>query len=300
MPSRFSQYAALAISLAGLAAPPPSLAGPVRDAALAGNAAEIARLLDAGAEVDEAGIASPLYVAIQRGHTEAAMLLIERGADVNHMSKFGAPLHIAARKGQAEVVLALIERGADPNLAGGEEARTPLHEAAHGGSVEAARLLLEQGADPNAPTRQLEPPIHIATVRGHEAVVRLLVEHGAGPPEIAPIADALATADIEKGRQRAIGCNQCHGLEPGKTGAGPNLWGIVGRPKAALSDFPYSGALRAQEGAWDFEALNRFLAHTTRVVPGTAMERGFEPDRQTRIDLIAYLRTLSDSPVPLP
>ena len=270
------------------------------DAALAGDVDVITRLLDEGAEVDETGIAGPLYFAIQRGHTDAALLLIKRGADVNRQSKFGTPLHISSRKGNAEIVQALLERGADPAVQGRDDETTPLHEAALGGSVEAAALLLEYGADVNAETRFREPPIHYAKKKGHEDIVRFLQENGASPPSIEPISTLLATADLEKGRLRAVECTACHALEQDRVSEAPNLWGVVGRTKASLEKYPYSDALKAEEGAWGFEELNRFLAHTTRTVPGTNMHIGFEPDRQVRINLIAYLRTLNDKPIPLP
>lgn len=283
-----------------MAFPSGSSAGPVTDAALSGNVAEIERLLDEGGEVDEAGLAGPLYFAIQRGHTEAAMLLIDRGADVNRMSKWGTPLHIASRKGNAVVVKALLDLGADLTLQGGDDKWTPLHDAAIGGSVETTALLIEHGADVNAPTRFLEPPIHFAVLKDHEDVARLLREHGASPPLVEPISSEIAGADLEQGRLRAIVCNECHALEAGKVSEGPNLWNIVGRPKASLDGYPYSDALTAVGGIWDFEELNRFVAHTTRTVPGTSMDYGFETERHVRINLIAYLRTLSDAPVPLP
>jgi cytochrome c len=51
---------------------------------------------------------------------------------------------------------------------------------------------------------------------------------------------------------------------------------------------------------WDYDHLNNFLAAPKGLVKGTAM--GFagvkKPDE--RANLIAYLRTLSDSPAPLP
>lgn len=121
-------------SIHRMLSPAASMAGPVTDAALAGDAAEITRLLDEGAEVDEKGIAGSLYFAIQRGHIEAAMLLIDRGADVNRESKFGTPLHIAARKGYTDVLKELLERGADLTASVGYEETTPLHQAAIGGS----------------------------------------------------------------------------------------------------------------------------------------------------------------------
>ena len=58
--------------------------------------------------------------------------------------------------------------------------------------------------------------------------------------------------------------------------------------------------MKTQEGIWDYEALNQFLADVHGTVPGTIMYFGDEHDRATRIALIAYLRTQADNPVPLP
>jgi cytochrome c len=58
--------------------------------------------------------------------------------------------------------------------------------------------------------------------------------------------------------------------------------------------------MKSKGGEWTFEELNRFLANPRRDIPGTAMTfAGIERARQ-RADVIAYLRTLSDNPVPLP
>src|SRR4029453_13881331 len=58
--------------------------------------------------------------------------------------------------------------------------------------------------------------------------------------------------------------------------------------------------MKSKGGKWTFEELDKFLANPRRDVPGTAMTfAGIERDRQ-RADVIAYLRTLSDNPVPLP
>ena len=53
-------------------------------------------------------------------------------------------------------------------------------------------------------------------------------------------------------------------------------------------------------GSWDYEELNRFIADPMRVFPGTDMEAKGYQKLEDRADLIAFLRTLSDSPVPLP
>ncbi len=53
-------------------------------------------------------------------------------------------------------------------------------------------------------------------------------------------------------------------------------------------------------GDWSFDVLDRWLASPAAMARGTKMAYRGEPDPQKRADMLAYLRTLSDSPVPLP
>ena len=287
--------------------PAQGFAGPVQDAALAGDVETLEHLLDSGEPVDEQGIATPLYFACQRGQFDAAALLVDRGADVNALSKWGTPLHVAARRGSVDIVELLLQNGADPNITGGEYSHTPLHEAAIGGSVGVGELLLEYGANVNARTRWFEPPIHFAQVKERSEFAQLLLDHGAAPVSVEPISTELAGADLEAGRVRAIECSNCHFLTPEQQTngevpqiPGPLLWGVVGRAKASLGSFDYSKAMSEVGGIWSYEALNQFLADPTGFIPGTRMFAGYEPDHEVRAALIAYLRTLSDNPEPLP
>jgi cytochrome c len=277
------------------------MAGPLGNAAKDGDIGEIERLLNEGADVNESGLASPLFYAIQYNHTDAARLLIERGADVNKASTWGTPIHEAAKRGNAEIVRLLLEQGADPSVTA-SKGMTPLHSAAEGGSVESAQYLLDHKADVNALTTLDEPPIHYARLKGHEAVAQLLIDHGWAPPEVPPISGLLASADVSKGELQAKGCaGGCHTFEKGKNDFGPSLWNIVGQPKGSAANFDYSPTFASLEGSWTFEDLNAYLAHPAQVIPGTEMGdfRGIS-DIQERADLIVYLRTLSDDPVPLP
>jgi cytochrome c len=275
-------------------------AGELHDAASAGDLEAIKRLLADGVDVDQKGIASPLFLAAREGRVEAVALLIENGAEVDFLSRWGTPLHIAARRGHLEVVRLLLDRGADPTIQGGENQTTPLHEAAEKGSAEIARLLIDRGADPNARNRFLQPPLHSARRRGRDEVAAVLIDAGAAPRAVEPVSDKLALADLEAGRVKAIECTSCHGLEAGKSKTGPTLWDVVGRDRGGLSDYPYSDAMKEAAGAWTYEALNQFLADPSGTIPGTSMELASELDLQARADLIAYLRTLSDTPAPLP
>ena len=129
---------------------------------------------------------------------------------------------------------------------------------------------------------------------------------GAGPaqPVEEPLPDfrtALAKADIAKGQQVAQRCQQCHDLSKGGPDKiGPNLWGVVERPRAARAGFSYSSAMSSSHAPWTFEALFKYLKSPQAVVPGTKMSFAGLPSEQDRIDLIAWLRTQSDSPVPIP
>jgi cytochrome c len=120
-------------------------------------------------------------------------------------------------------------------------------------------------------------------------------------PKEEPFEPLLASASVERGQAGTKPCEVCHTLEKGGPNrVGPNLWGIVNRPRASESGFNYSAAMKSKGGTWSYDELNKFLANPRRDIPGTAMTfAGIDRERQ-RADVVAYLRTLSDSPAPLP
>ena len=80
----------------------------------------------------------------------------------------------------------------------------------------------------------------------------------------------------------------------------PNLYGIVGDEKGVGRGFNFSAAMKAKGGKWTYDDLNKFIANPKGFVPGTAMGfAGIQKDSE-RADVIDYLHTLSDNPVPLP
>lgn len=120
----------------------------------------------------------------------------------------------------------------------------------------------------------------------------------AGPQPIAPL---LANANPENGENVAKKCASCHTFEQGGANKiGPNLWDVVGAKHGAQEGYSYSGALQGTPGNWDYEGLNKFLYSPKSYIKGTKMTFAGVKDDQDRADIIAYLRTLSANPKPLP
>ena len=124
----------------------------------------------------------------------------------------------------------------------------------------------------------------------------------AAPVADEPIAVRLAKADPAKGEKAVGACKACHTFEKGGPNrVGPNLFGTVNEKiGTGKGGFNFSAAMKGKGGEWNFDALNKFLANPKGYVPGTAMGfAGIAKDSE-RADVIAYLATLADTPVPLP
>ncbi|MFN4282562.1 MAG: c-type cytochrome [Alphaproteobacteria bacterium] len=120
--------------------------------------------------------------------------------------------------------------------------------------------------------------------------------------ELEPVGPLLAAADVEAGRKAFGKCATCHTVDKGGANrVGPNLYGIVGAPHAHAQGFAYSNAMQAKSAEpWDYEDINHFIASPRTYLPGTKMSFAGVPRASERADIIAYLRSLSDNPAPLP
>jgi cytochrome c len=127
-------------------------------------------------------------------------------------------------------------------------------------------------------------------------------ETGGGQAAKVPLGTLLAKADPAKGQAIAKACQACHDFtKGGPNKVGPNLWDVVDRPIASHPGFAYSDSLKQHSGdKWTFENLNTFVHDPKSFAPNTKMTfSGIKPDTQ-RADVLAFLRTLSDNPKPLP
>ena len=116
-----------------------------------------------------------------------------------------------------------------------------------------------------------------------------------------PVLSLIADADVMAGQKFAKACAACHSFDKGGPNkVGPNLYGVVGRDVASHSGFDYSDAMSGLEGSWDYARLNEFLWKPKKYVPGTKMAYAGLRKPEQRAAVIAWLRSLSDTPVDLP
>ena len=151
--------------------------------------------------------------------------------------------------------------------------------------------------------KKLDKPVVV--IEGVEA--KADTSAAAAPAALEPIAPLLASANAEAGKNVFKQCAACHTPDKGgRNAVGPNLWDSVGNKKAHTAGYAYSNAMQAasakggEDGQWTYEQLNAFLANPKAVVPGTKMTFAGLRKPEDRANIIAYLRTLADSPKPLP
>lgn len=105
----------------------------------------------------------------------------------------------------------------------------------------------------------------------------------------------LPTADLGAGEAAFARCVACHTINAGgANGTGPNLYGVLGRAVAGHPGFAFSDALiahKAEAPTWTYDELDQFLTAPGRHVPGTKMSFAGIRDTQTRVNLIAWMRS---------
>jgi cytochrome c len=147
------------------------------------------------------------------------------------------------------------------------------------------------------PTHAPEKPAYV--VEGVEAEAGAA---GATAEAEKPIEFYLASADVAKGEAQFKKCASCHTIDKGgASGIGPNLYGILGSKHAHIGSFGYSDAMKATaDKVWDWSSLSEWVHNPKKYIPGNKMSFAGIGKPEDRANLLAYLNSKSDSPLPTP
>lgn len=153
---------------------------PLQAAADSGHTKTITVLLDHGASINDVDVQgrTALYLAVSKGHLNAALELLARGADPNFGPEGSSPLSVAVGNTQSDIVDSLLNHHANANPPDG----MPLITAASKGNTRIAELLLQKGAEVNAQHPDSKTTaLHAAAANGNLHMVQLLILKQAKP-----------------------------------------------------------------------------------------------------------------------
>lgn len=123
---------------------------------------------------------TPLQWAVYRRDAAEVARLIQAGADVSLANNYGAtPMSLAALTADTEIIRLLLKAGADPESPNAE-GQTALMVVARTGNVEAAKLLVRAGAKVNAHEQWGgQSALMWAAAKSQPEMIRFLIREGA-------------------------------------------------------------------------------------------------------------------------
>lgn len=225
-------YSCAVVAGANLMAAPGS---PIADAAMRGDKAAVANLLERRADVNapQADGATAIQWAAYKNDLAMADLLILARANVKTPNRDGATaLQLASINGSAPMIEKLLAAGADPNERS-PRGETPLMFASRNGNLPAIKLLLDHQADVNAKeTMRGTTALMWAVEQRHADAVRLLVDRGANTMAITNPDNKGGTAYLAPSVQQRAAQDRGFGVRNpgGRGGAGRGGAAAPGNP----------------------------------------------------------------------
>ncbi len=191
---------------------------PLHNAALFASPETVQFLLDAGAEPEGRSVligVPPLMMAVTRGEARTVAVFLDHHADPNALGPDGeTPLARAAQLGATDAARLLIERGARVAVRFARSNQTPLHAASAHGFVPMIQLLLENGAEIDAKDGSGFTPMLSAAERGRTLALRTLLLAGAKVNAANTVRRTALWLASSRGHVESVGYLLNHGADP--------------------------------------------------------------------------------------
>ncbi|MDE0118523.1 MAG: ankyrin repeat domain-containing protein [Bdellovibrionales bacterium] len=142
-----------------------------------GDYGKVSQLLQQGHDIHSKTVVykfTPFHMAIFKGHTKVADLLLSKGANIDEGSNFNqTPLQWAAFIGEVDSADFLIKEGADLEKLS-DQGWTALHYASTMGNLGVVKLLIQKGAKADKKTGDGQTAKELAKSNKREEVVQFL------------------------------------------------------------------------------------------------------------------------------
>lgn len=114
---------------------------------------------------------------------------------------------------------------------------------------------------------------------------------------LAQLPAAYQSADLDNGQAKFAICKTCHNVTQGSGNmTGPNLYGVFGRKAGTAPGFAYSDGMKALGVTWNADDINKWISNPRAMIPQTKMTYIGLENPKDRIDVVAYLKTVTSPP----